>query len=579
MRTLCLCCVFLYDKMNFKSLLLSLILSSASFLCFAKLDVAKPLPEIKTLAGTYAELRPNHFHGGWDFRTDGQENLPVYSVADGYIARVVITPSGYGKMVMINHPGGITTVYGHLNGFMGKLDTVVRKAQYEQKKYDVTVEFKPSDFPVKKGQQFALSGNTGGSAGPHLHFETRRTSDGTMLNPVEYNSVFGVEDREAPKIYGVKIYGLSGRGEVNGVQQMKYITNAAGATLRQGSTVNAWGEIAFCVKASDYMTGTSFHYGVRKLRLSVDGTVISEIHIQNFKFSDKRAVNSLVDFYQLMTTKEYFVKFSKDKGNPLPVYVKQVKNGILSLREEGRRYKVMIEVEDDFGNTNSLSFIVKATQRPFPAVDDDYTNWFKAGHTNTFSRKNMLLNLSKDALYTDVPIKYSEEPSKKYFSSVYDFDAEYTPLHVPADISVRVERDSLSNKSQYVLAKLNNKNLVVGVYPAKYVKGHMVGTTTQLGRFAVYKDDKAPTIGTEHILKLRQFPVMKLKIRDNLSGIDTYDGYIDGKWVLFEYDPKNSRILCDLRKAGLAEHRKHSLKVVVTDYCGNQGVLETSIFY
>ena len=205
-----------------------------------------PLPEVNTLAGSFAELRPNHFHGGWDFRTGGKENLPVYAFADGFISHVVITPSGYGKMVMIDHPDGTTSIYGHLNGFVGELDSVVRKEQYRLRSYTVTLNFPPNRFPVKAGQQFAVSGNTGGSAGPHLHFETRRTSDGLMLNPYKHNDIFGIQDNVKPTIYGVKIYGVPGKGGVNGVAEKKYNTNAGKATtLRQGTTVRAWGKLTF----------------------------------------------------------------------------------------------------------------------------------------------------------------------------------------------------------------------------------------------------------------------------------------------------------------------------------------------
>ncbi len=541
----------------------------------------KPLPEITTLSGSYAELRPNHFHGGWDFRTGGQVDLPVYAVADGYIARVVITPSGYGKMVMINHPGGITTVYGHLNGFLGKLDSAVRREQYRQRRYDVTVEFRPSDFPVKHGQQFAISGNTGGSAGPHLHFEVRRTADGTMMNPVIYNKVFGIQDDKSPKIFGVKIYGVPGSGEVNGVSQMRYLCNIGRATLRNGSTVRAWGNVSFAVKASDYMSGTYFSYGVRKMRLYVDGRLVSQVTLQNFLFDEKKAVNSLVDYDQLMHTKEYYVKFSKDKGNPLHFYAPLVRNGVLTVNQN-RLYPIVIEVEDDFGHKNRISFNIRGERGSLSSVPMGYTSMFRAGHANAISRKSFLLRLPKDALYTDVPIYFKDmkpAPTSNLYSDIYDFGAKNVPLHSPADVSVKILSDVLPHKNQYVLAKLNDKNQVCGTVNAEYVRGYMVGKAPALCRMAVYKDDKAPTIGAEHILKLRRFPVLKLKIRDNLSGIDTYNGYIDGKWVLFEYDPKTARISCDLRKAGLAEGRNHTLRVEVVDYCKNKGVLETKIFY
>lgn len=543
-------------------------------------NYALPLPEVNTLAGSFAELRPNHFHGGWDFRTGGKENLPVYAFADGYISHVVITPSGYGKMVMIDHPNGITTIYGHLNGFVGNLDSAVRREQFAKHSYDIQLDFPKGKFPVKAGQQFAWSGNTGGSAGPHLHFETRRTSDGLMLNPYKYNSVFNVLDNENPTIYGIKIYGLPGAGGVNGIDEKKYLVNAGRATtLRQGSTVRAWGKLAFAVKASDKMTGTYFNYGIRKYRLYLDHKLVSEIHLENFLFADKRAVNSLIDFKQRALSKEFYVRFSRDPGNPLSIYSHMVGNGTLTINEEGKNVPVTVEVEDDFGHKDSFSFIIRGEKQSVAPAPSGYTQMLKRGRPNTFSRKSILLNFPADALYTDVPLYFKMDTTQNLFSTAYDFGTDYVPIHTKFDVSVKVDRDTLRDKNKYVLATLNDKNQVTGVVPAKYIKGYMVGEASYLCRLGVYKDVTPPTIGTEHILKLRKFPVMKLKIRDNLSGIDTYNGYIDGKWVLFEYDPKTARILCDLRRAGLAEGRNHKLHVVVTDACGNKAVLDTSIYY
>lgn len=543
-----------------------------------KLNYYTPLPQINTLAGSYAELRPNHFHGGWDFRTGGQCGLPVRSLADGYIARVVITPSGYGKMVMINHPDGTTTVYGHLEGFVGRLDSFVRAIQYQRQRYDVTIEFKPTDFPIRGGQQFAFSGNTGGSAGPHLHFETRRTSDGTMLNPFLHNNVFGIQDKMAPTIFGIKIYAVPGQGSVNGVSQMRYLTNIRRATLRQGSSVRAWGKITFGIKSSDQMTGSWFHYGIRKVRLFVDDKLFSEVNIQNFRFADKRAVNSLVDFEQLMLTKEYYVKFSREKGNPLPFYSHAPSNAILNVNRQ-RNYRIRMETIDDFGNANSFSFNVRGVPSTATPAPHGYSSMLRQGVPNSFSRKSLLLSFPKDALYTNVPLYYSESPSLHFFSRIYDFGVKYVPFHTKIDVSVKIDRDSLHNKNQYVLASLNNRNLVNGIVPATYVKGFMVGQTYSLPRMAVFKDAIKPTIVVEHINKLRTFPVMKFKIHDNLSGIDTYNGFIDGHWVLFEYDPKNARISCDLRLCHLQQFRNHNLKLVVTDACKNAAVYQTKIYF
>jgi murein DD-endopeptidase MepM/ murein hydrolase activator NlpD len=80
------------------------------------LDITPP-----ALAGSFGEIRGNHFHSGIDFRTNQREGYPVYAVADGYISRLRVQNSGFGQALYINHPNGFTTVYGHLQRFAPKL--------------------------------------------------------------------------------------------------------------------------------------------------------------------------------------------------------------------------------------------------------------------------------------------------------------------------------------------------------------------------------------------------------------------------------------------------------------------------
>lgn len=573
---------FLRVSRFFLSLSFLCILSSVEAQSGAKgnLKYALPVDGPVTLAGSYAELRANHFHGGWDFRTGGKENQPIYAAADGYVSHVVISPAGYGKMAIVAHPDGTSTIYGHLNGFVGELDSTVRKEQYRQKRYDVSLSFQPSQFPVKVGQHFAISGNTGGSAGPHLHFEIRRTSDLLMMNPYLHNDVFGIKDDKKPTLFGIKLSAVPQQGAVAGLAEKKFACNAGKATtLRSGASIKAWGKLNVAVKANDKMNDTWFKYGIRDYKLYFCDTLISQVHISDFLFDDKRGINSLIDFKQMAKTKEFFVKFSKEPGNPLKMHSHLKNNGVITINQEGKEYPVRIVLEDDFANRDTFDFKLVGQKQGFASPDSNVTCVLKQGKLNSFSRPNILINFPPDVLYTDVPLKFSCDTLKKFFTPAYDFDTEFVPLHANYDFALRLENDTLKDKSKYVVVRLNEKNLITGHIKAKYFNGYMMGQSNYLSRMSVYFDSTPPVITPLNVQNLRKNPVMTLRIKDNLAGIESYNAYIDGKWVLMEFDMKTARLICDLRKVSIAQNTSHSLKVEVADACGNVGVYETKIYF
>ncbi|MEI6750053.1 MAG: M23 family metallopeptidase, partial [Bacteroidota bacterium] len=142
-----------------------------------------PLDTLLQVTGTFGELRLNHFHSGVDFRTHEREGLPVHAVADGKVVRIKVSPFGFGRALYIDHPNGYTTVYGHLQKFSPELERYVRKEQFRQQSFDVDV-FPTSAIKVKQGDTIAFSGNSGGSFGPHLHFEIRNTKSERPINPL-----------------------------------------------------------------------------------------------------------------------------------------------------------------------------------------------------------------------------------------------------------------------------------------------------------------------------------------------------------------------------------------------------------
>ena len=570
-----------------KNFFLTLFYSLSSILCaysqFNNWKITPPLNFETTLSGSYAELRQGHFHGGLDFRTGGMENKPVYAIDEGYIARINISPRGYGKAVYINHPNGYTTLYGHLNGFVPELDAMVKKLQYEKRTFEIEITFQPEDYPIRRGEQFAVSGNTGSSGGPHLHFEIRKTDDEILCNPLLLNRYLNLQDDRPPRILGVKIYGMNEMGLVNGAQQQKFVvetTKAKKQVLRGGNDIKVWGEIGFAIKANDYMTGTNFKHTPRTLKLFVDNELVSEVKLENIKLTDSRALNSFVDYPHLMQTGEFFMKFFPDANSPLTVFKQTKNNGVYTIAEE-KPYAVRMEVFDDFGLSDEISFTIEGKQTEIPVAPKKprYLLSCRNNESHLFERKDFLFFFPENALYTDIDLRYRKTEDSTFYSSVHEIGNNNIPLHVNCDISIKVTNDTVTDKRKYFIAKLKKENGIFGSAGGTYINGFMVGKTVGFGKFAVAIDTVAPTITPLNTTELNKRPFLQFKILDDLSGIGRYDGYIDGKWALFEMDAKTNTITYWLTDEDKKQNREHDVKIEITDLCGNKAEFEKTVFF
>jgi len=554
-----------------------LFVVQSAYAQFEVWEVEHPLKSTTTLSGNFAELRRNHFHGGIDFRTDGVENKPVYTIDDGYVALINIAPGGYGKMALINHPNGYTTQYAHLNGFVPRLDSIIQARQYEKQSFSIEIVLQPDEYPVKKGEQFALSGNTGASRGPHLHFEIRKTDDNTLINPIEY---FKFEDNRAPRISAVKIYGMENSGVVNNSRERKFIATATAKnrTLQGGADIRAWGEIGFAVKANDYMTGTGFSYGVRIVKLFVDDILISEVKIDNIKLRDSRAMNSFVDYGQYMKTKEFYMKSFSEPNSPLTIFKNTEHGGIYNINEE-RAYSVRYEVFDDFGLNDIVSFTVHGKKANIPKSKKTDVTLLTCKESHIFERNGFLIHFPENALYSDLELEYRTIASTKFCSPIHEIGNVNIPLHTVCDISIKVEKDTIEDKRKYFIAKLNPNNIITGSAGGFYVDGFMVGRTNVFEKFAIAADLDKPIITPVNTTDLRRRPYLHFKILDTRSGIARYDGYIDGEWILFEFDAKTNSIIYKMDKSRIAQNKNHDFKLVVTDMCGNVATFEKTIYW
>jgi len=541
-------------------------------------DYTAPMKIPMYLSGSFGELRNNHFHSGIDIKTQSVINKPIYSFADGYISRILVSNSGFGLALYITHPAtGQVTVYGHLNSFTPKIAAYVKEKQYEDESFRVNLFPEVERFPVKKGDLIAYSGNSGSSGGPHLHFEVRDETSEITTDALEYFKS-EIKDNIPPDVRGVAVYPIEGKGVVNGSRnplRQNITKSKKGQNLALKTPVQAWGTIGVGVKAYDRMTGTANSYGVKIIRLFVDGVKVYESKVDQFAFSQSRMINSFVDFYDWRRNKSFFMKSFVEPGNELPFF-ETINNGYIAIDQE-KTYDLKYELEDLSGNQSTYSFQVTGKKQEIPQMRSGvlYMVWDRDNHyiNDAFSLVIPRSNLYDDCVFN---LRSSEDPA--YYSNRFVVNDTPVPLHDRAEMRIKMTNDILTNKNQYGIVAINGKRQSWA--GGTYADGYITTAIRELGaEYAVSSDVLAPTIVPVNENLWTKQQAIKIKVTDDKSGVSSYRGNIDGKFALFEYDVKSPVYTYKIDPQKLTKGKTHKLVFTASDACGNTSEYSTEFYY
>jgi len=528
-----------------------------------------PVTIAPALSGNFGELRSNHFHSGIDFKTQQVINKPIIAIEDGYVSRISVSPGGYGLALYIDHPAtGHTSVYGHLDSFSAKIAAYVRDKQYELESFSVNLHPEKDLLPVKKGEQIALSGNTGSSGGPHLHFEIRDTPTQDPLDALAY--LARIPDTQQPDLRGIAFYPVAGKGVVNGSSnplRLPVSKDKSGNPQGPGRTITAWGRIGVGVKAYDKMNGQSNIYGVKQIRLFVDDEPVFSSLMDRFPFAKSRMLNAFIDFEDWKERRSFFMKSFIEPGNNLPLY-EAGNNGYIDITEE-RDYRFRYQLEDHYGNRLTYSFTVKGQKQPIPAQPpcEQFMAW---NFNNSYIDLGFSLSIPGGNLYTDICYSHAVTKDPAYYSDVHQVNRKPVPLHQSAQMWIRLNSDQLTEKNQYGIVSISDngtENWIGG----EYQHGGLTTAIRELGnRYAISADTIAPVITPLEAGNGTRKGQIRIRLRDDMSGIASFRGEVNGQFVLFTHDAKSSVYTCRIDESRLPESESRELIFKVIDGAGNK---------
>ena len=508
------------------------------------------------LSATFGEFRTGHFHAGLDMRTGGETGKPVYAAADGYVAKVSISPWGGGKILYIKHPNGYTTVYMHLNDYVGAIGKAVLKEQYAQRSYSISKLFAPNELPVKKGQMVAHSGNTGGSGGPHLHFEVRRGgiedlhTHSTTINPLLFDLPY--KDNIKPTLRGLRIYPVGGNP----------------IDIGKESAVTVPTEFYLGIYATDDAEGSTAKNGIDRVEVYLDGTLFFLYTTESIPVDSSRMVNALIDFRHYANTRQAYLLTRTLPGAEGPWIPVHQGDGIFRLKA-GSTHHIGVKVYDIMDNCAEQVVTVKVQAESGKRKSESVGEAAKYDQPFSFSDPNFTVQFPPFTLYADDRMKVQTDDAAPVTTPIVTIQPTLNdiPPHLAYTLSLKPKAPLAAETDKVVVVRIDGNK--TSAYSTTYADGWYTTQVRDFGQFTLAIDTVTPNVRPINFSEGKPFKgsLLKVKIGDNLAGVETYKCYLNGEWILGEYDGKTATVFIDA--AGKLRSGKNELRVEVTDGSGN----------
>ena len=542
-----------------RSLILGLLLTAPFLQAQTNFAPSPPLDIPLVLSGTFAELRGNHFHGGIDIKTQGRSGLKVFSVADGYISRIAVSPYGYGNALYIRHPEGYTSVYGHLNAFAPEIEQWVEDQFRDRSKNDGNLYPSAEQFPVSKGEFVAFSGNTGGSFGPHLHFEIRDTRTEEPLNPLE----FGLEVKDTRK------------PDIRGLRWTANDFSDAGR-FSSGDTLSVSQPLGIDVFTTDKQDLANNNNGVYGIEATIDGQTFFTANYRRINFNTSRYINAHINYDLYCSQGVRYTRLYELENNPLKITATyeltspafRASQGWITVALDSV-VKAHVKVRDHEGNTSEFSFYMKGKAAEPLEKNTVKLDWEK---DHDLLLGPIQIHIPAGALYKTAEFNVVEKGADQYV-----IGEGRVALQTYMTLNWTLDSTQLPGVGWFLWEAdhKGKKSAITGSREGAV----LTFETRSTGTYSLDQDLKKPEVGliksTPYARSNSAYREVRLRVADDKTGVERYSARIDDQFVRIDFDYKNEMLKVIVPKDIPAG--SHNLRVVVIDGVGNTSVEEYTI--
>lgn len=544
-----------------------LFISNIYFLNSQEIDFHSPIDAPFDLSGTFGEFR-SRFHTGIDFKSRGVQGQKIFSIEDGYVSRIEVNNYGYGKVLYIDHPNGYTSVYAHLRNFSPELNEYIKSELYKSQSNSIKKFPKKNELIISKGSVIGYSGNTGRSFGPHLHFEIRETKNQNALNPLMFN--YKYIDEQRPVVRGLYLISEN-KSLVRKLPIRKKISKLNDSTYIS-DIVEYNGKIGVGLDIYDIQYKNLYNQnGIYKIELFIDSILSYSYKMDKIKFSENHYKKIMYDYLSLVERNKKVLKIYTPRNSNLSFLKNNSFNGIINS-DTYKDNSVTIKISDWNNNSSYIKFRLKSvTTKPeelsYQGIEvlrnQDYT----------LNKNSSIIEIDKNTFYDDLLLNIS------YNSDTLDLGKEKNPFR--SSLRVKLPHkiiDTMELRQSFVGKIINDR---VSYLSSKKNNSYIYANTSSLGRYIISRDSLEPEIkpiNFKNNSNIKGKRSLKLRLKDEHSGVKKYSSYINGNWALFEYEPKSNLIFHNLSD-GIINNGKNELIIKYEDGVGNKGVFKTSVFY